>query len=338
MSKEQVMSSASSSGYRAAFGKVGLVVAALGLLSLCHGFAIAQDEADSPRKVADALRQSIDLSAVERPLAQVIVDLERRCQAPIFFDNDIVPGSTAFGDPTVTCDFHREPLGDVLREILAKVNLDYVVRDKGVLIVTRDKARLYQRWPKGTIKAANEAKIAAALEQPTELDFTEQPLSDVVDYLKQKHEIEIQFDQGALKAAGVTADTPVTRTLRGIALESALGLVLGELGLISVIHDEVLLITSSTAAQSMVETRVYPVYDLVMTPPGQLPPVDGLDYDLLIAVLSEVAAAEDAASNPLRVYRPAGALIVTRSLPAHRRIERLLADLRRTKAGQSAAP
>lgn len=331
------MSSASSRRYRA-FGKAGHFIAAFGLLWFCPRFATAQDETGSPRSVADALQQSIDLSAVERPLVQVIVDLERRYQVPIFFDNDIVPGSTAFGEPTVTCDFHREPLGRVLREILANVNLDYVVRDKGVLIVTRDKARLYQRWPKGTIKAANEAKIAAALEQPTELDFFDQPLSDVIEYLKQKHGIEIQVDHGALKIAGVAADAPVSQSLREVTLESALGLVLGELGLTSVVRDEVLLITSSAAAKSMVETRVYPVYDLVMIPAGQLPPVDGLDYDSLIAVLSEVAAAEDAASNPLRVYRPAGALIVTRSLPAHRRIERLLADLRRTKAGQSAAP
>jgi hypothetical protein len=330
------MSSASSGGYHAAFCRAGLFVAAFGLLSFCQ--TMAQDEAEAPRNVADALQRSIDLSAVERPLAQVIVDLERRYQVPIFFDNDIVPGSTAFGEPTVTCDFHREPLGRVLREILANVQLDYVVRDRGILIVTREKARLYQRWPSGTLKSANEARIASALDEPTELDFTEQPLSDVIDYLKQKHGIEIQFDRSALTAAGVTGDTPISRTLRDITLESALGLVLGELNLTSIVRDEVLLITSSTAAQSMVETRVYPVFDLVMIPAGQLPPVDGLDYDSLIAVLAEVATAEDAASTPLRAYRPAGALIVTRSLSAHRRIERLLADLRRTKAGQSAAP
>lgn len=299
---------------------------------------LAAQDVPQRRKVADALKRSVDLSAVERPLAHVIVDLERRYEVPIFFDNDIVPGSAAFGQPTVTCDFHDEPLGRVLREILAAVNFDYVVRNQGVLIVTRDKARLYERWPSGTAKSANEARIAAALEQTTELDFADQPLSDVVDYLKQKHGIEIQFDHAALKAAGVGSDTPISRTLKGITLESALDMILGELALTSVIHDEVLLVTSTAAAKGLMETRVYPVYDLVMTPAGQLPPVDGLDYDSLIAVLSEVAPAEDGASTPLRAYRPAGALIVTRSLTTHRRLEKFLADLRRTKAGQAGAP
>ena len=109
-----------------------------------------------------------------------------------------------------------------------------------------------------------EAKIAAALTEKTELDFTDQPLSDVIEYLKAKHEIEIQLDSKALADAGVGSDTPVTRNIKGITLRSALRLLLGELDLTYVIRDEVLMITTKTEAENILSTRVYPVADLVI--------------------------------------------------------------------------
>ena len=110
----------------------------------------------------------------------------------------------------------------------------------------------------------NEAKIMAALDEKTELDFAEQPLTDVLDYLKQRHEIEIQLDSKALADEGLGSDVPITRNIKGITLRSALKLLLGELGLTYVIRNEVLFITSKTEALNMLTTRVYPVADLVM--------------------------------------------------------------------------
>ncbi|HET6879421.1 MAG TPA: VWA domain-containing protein [Pirellulales bacterium] len=109
-----------------------------------------------------------------------------------------------------------------------------------------------------------EEAILAALDEKTELDFAEQPLSDVIDYLKQRHDIEIQLDQKALTDAGVGSDTPITRSIKGITLRSALKLILSELDLTYLIRNEVLMITSKTEAESMLTTRVYPVADLVI--------------------------------------------------------------------------
>ncbi|HVW38723.1 MAG TPA: hypothetical protein VHB99_15520, partial [Pirellulales bacterium] len=75
----------------------------------------------------------------------------------------------------------------------------------------------------------NEAKILAALDQKTELEFVDQPLSDVVDYLKQRHGIEIQLDHNAMTDEGIGSDAPVTKNIKGISLESALDLMLGDL-------------------------------------------------------------------------------------------------------------
>ena len=80
-----------------------------------------------------------------------------------------------------------------------------------------------------------ETSIRTALDEKTELDFTDEPLSDVVHYLKQRHEIEIQLDNKALTDVGVGSDTPVTRAIKGITLRSALKLMLTDLDLTYVV-------------------------------------------------------------------------------------------------------
>ena len=115
-------------------------------------------------------------------------------------------------------------------------------------------------------RSPTEKKIEEALKQPTQIEFVETPLKDVVDYLKDLHHIEIQLDSAALKEAGVDESTPVTKNLKGISLRSALKLLLDELQLKYVIHNEVLLITSPAKAESdeYMTTKVYPMADLVL--------------------------------------------------------------------------
>jgi hypothetical protein len=111
------------------------------------------------------------------------------------------------------------------------------------------------------------AKIRAALDGETSFEFTELPLTDVVKYLSDKHDIEIQLDTKVLEEASIGIDTPVTRSLKGITLRSALRLMLGALDLTYVIKDEVLLITTPDKASNELSTKVYPVADLVMPIP-----------------------------------------------------------------------
>ncbi len=119
-----------------------------------------------------------------------------------------------------------------------------------------------------------EKKIHDALKSPTNLEFVETPLSDVIDYLKEYHGIEIQLDNSALTDVGIGSDTAVTKNLKGITLKSALKLMLRELKLTYVIQDEVLLITTPEEAESRLSTKVYPVADLVI--PIQTPAISGL--------------------------------------------------------------
>jgi hypothetical protein len=91
--------------------------------------------------------------------------------------------------------------------------------------------------------AANEKWIADALASKTQIKFSKTPLADVVDYLKDLHKIEIQIDRKALKQAGIRANAPITKNLKGVSLRSALSAILDDLGLEFEIRDEMLLIT-----------------------------------------------------------------------------------------------
>ena len=61
-----------------------------------------------------------------------------------------------------------------------------------------------------------EEKITLELDENTNFEFIETPLRDVVEYLKDLHEIEIQVDQKALDDWGIGTETPITRNLKGI--------------------------------------------------------------------------------------------------------------------------
>lgn len=119
----------------------------------------------------------------------------------------------------------------------------------------------------------NETKIYNALSQNTEIEFPDNTLKEVIDYLKQIHNIPIEFDEVALQDAGVNKDEEkVSLTLSGITLRSALKIMLEGVStpLTYVIENEIMKITTEEKANEVRTTRVYPVADLVilLTPLG----------------------------------------------------------------------
>lgn len=98
------------------------------------------------------------------------------------------------------------------------------------------------------LTSPSSAKAAAALDEATTVDFVDTPLSDVVEYLKTYHGIEMSIDVKALHEAGVAEDAPITASLRGTALWSTLRHILRELDLTYVIRDGGIEITSKAKA------------------------------------------------------------------------------------------
>jgi len=99
--------------------------------------------------------------------------------------------------------------------------------------------------------------IEAALRSATEVDFADQPLVDVREYLSELHNIPIIFDEVAMNDVGISTDTPVTLNLGGVTLDMALRLMLEPLQLEAIVEDDVLKITTTVVASETFETRVY---------------------------------------------------------------------------------
>jgi hypothetical protein len=99
-----------------------------------------------------------------------------------------------------------------------------------------------------------EASIRAALDQVTEFDLVEVPLKDVIVYLEQRHAIDILLDSRGLDDASIPLDTPVTKSIRGVTLRSALNILLDDLDLTYVVKNGVVKITTTTEAQKLQST------------------------------------------------------------------------------------
>ncbi len=179
----------------------------------------------------------------------------------------------------------------------------------------------------------NEKKIRAALDSKTELEFVDTPLSDVVDYLKDFHEIEIQIDNKALDDVGIGTDEPVNVRLKGVTLRSALDLILGQRKLSHLITDDVLLITSSDYAESVFVVKVYPVNDLVGTPATDDTVLRDLD-DLATTIAGTIAPDSwdcRGCGGSIRggLFGHGRVLVVRQTDQVHEAIAQLLANIRK---------
>ncbi len=87
-------------------------------------------------------------------------------------------------------------------------------------------------------------RILVALEDSTELDYFDAPLSDAIDYIGQQHNIPVEIDEAALKDAGIPTDEPVRYKVKGAKLRIALDQMLGPLKLDYIVGNEGLTITT----------------------------------------------------------------------------------------------
>ncbi|HEV3006582.1 MAG TPA: hypothetical protein VGX78_19080 [Pirellulales bacterium] len=198
-----------------------------------------------------------------------------------------------------------------------------------LLIVTSAPLAAQESEPK---LGEKEAAIEAALAQPASWDFRDQPLSDVVDFLNRKHEIQAQLDNKALADAGIGSETKLTRHVHELTLSSALDLLLAELRLTYVVKDEVLLITTKTEAESLLSTRVYPVADLVLPREDDLVVSSNAEFGSLIEMITSTAHPDswDDTGGPgtIRQHNQSLTLVISQSYQVHREISTLFESLR----------
>ena len=205
-------------------------------------------------------------------------------------------------------------------------------------VLSQEKPRDKQPQPPAANEprsGACEAAIEKALASPTQVEFVDTPLQDVIDYLKDYHRIEIQVDTKALNDVGISPTTPITKNLKGISLRSALKVMLHELCLTYVIQDEVLLITTQEEEDCHLTTKVYPVADLVVCRNSKGELWD--DYDTLIDVITgtlpptwcDVASSGSISGASLGTAK---VLVVSQTQDVHRQIIELLEQIRAVAA------
>jgi ferric-dicitrate binding protein FerR (iron transport regulator) len=227
------------------------MVAAM-LAAVCAGAAWSAETklSAADKRVIDALRSTTNIEFFEESLQDVVDYLKKYHKVDIRFDEKALGDAGVKTDVPVTRRMGAVTLHSALRLILIQLDLAHVVRDGAILITTPERGRQLVRDggidPAGFCqRPAARQKIAAALKKPVRMEFVDESLANVIDYLIDYCRVEIQIDHRALTRARVRMDVPRTINIREVPLETALRLLLRDLGLTCVAEDEWILITAA---------------------------------------------------------------------------------------------
>lgn len=160
-------------------------------------------------------------------------------------------------------------------------------------------------------------KTLAALQQPAELDFLDQPLEVVLEAIEVQSGVAFEFDESGLEEVAITSDAEVTVQLRNMSFAAALGLLLRDLDLDYVVADDYVLITSQERASAARETRTYAIVDHPLLCSG-----DALKFARTVRQHVELACAAEKQSVAIDVLP--GVLVVSANQKPHEAAESFL--------------
>ena len=188
--------------------------------------------------------------------------------------------------------------------------------------VRPEPARATRRAGENPEDRAIEAQLDRRL---PEVNFEGAPLADVVDFLRDVSGGNIFVDWGALEAAGIARDQPVTVRLRNIAFGHALELVLRNVGggtvpLDYTIDRGVIKISTAEHIDALADIRAYDVRDVV---PSEM------EMKELVLLIQE-------AVTPHSIRASRHKLIVSTNRGDHQQIENILGLLREEPAAAQA--
>ncbi len=183
-----------------------------------------------------------------------------------------------------------------------------------------------------------ERLIRRRLAAPVSFQVDSVTLDQTLDIFRARFGLNINLDLKAMQDAGFLLDSLVQLHVQNETARLALYRLLDTYDLTWVTTDNGLLITSKAKADDRLETRVYPVADLVAqrTPEGLVP-----DFDSLIVVITSTVHpttwTDVGGPGAIRPFAPALSLIVSQSQSAHEQLENLLVVLRASRDWQRIA-
>ncbi len=192
-----------------------------------------------------------------------------------------------------------------------------------------------------TIDHALEDRYLELLQRPIDCNFQETTLAAVAEYMQRETAVPMQFDKRALEDAGVGTDTPVSFRASQLPARTALTLILSQLDLTLLAKSRVILITTRDKASTELQTRVYPVADLVnATREVQQECVASQDFDSLIDLITVTIAPQtwDNVGGPgtISAFGLKSALVISQTADVHEAIAGLLEVLRSLPSASSA--
>lgn len=199
-----------------------------------------------------------------------------------------------------------------------------------------------QGWlPADALRAGDEEILEKSFARRGSIDCVETPLASALADVSRQFGVPIVIATKKLEEAGVSTQTPITKVLNNLPLESILRLVLRDVELTFTIRENVLLVTSPEDAEGQLLARVYPVLDLLV-PRGLAASVSmsspNVDYDSLIEVIKATIAPDswDDVGGPgaIDALDNAAALVVLQTLEVHRALQGLLRALREARQRQ----
>ncbi|HWG44963.1 MAG TPA: hypothetical protein VN688_19495 [Gemmataceae bacterium] len=110
---------------------------------------------------------------------------------------------------------------------------------------------------------SKQSAIEKKLQQPVNVNFTNAPLRQVIDDLRELFGINIYVDEPALAEKGISLDSPITIKLDNLSFKSTLNLLLHSVHLTYIVKEEVVQITTEEHACGKLVQCVYQVADLV---------------------------------------------------------------------------
>lgn len=138
--------------------------------------------------------------------------------------------------------FPEENQIESLRPLTRLRNLDFSIYTKNI---QQTYAVIRQRLPNVRVGA----NYHQNLDDQTVANFVDTPLSDCLEYLSRLHDLPIFIDEPSFEEFGFRTNEPVVLVLKGVALRSALRLMLSDLGLQAVPHQNGLTVTPTEGSR-----------------------------------------------------------------------------------------
>lgn len=178
-----------------------------------------------------------------------------------------------------------------------------------------------------------EKAIRRALQKKISLEFSETPLVEVVEYLKELLQVDIQVDMKSLEDEGLDTGAPISLKVSGISAVAALDLMLRDLDLTYRIEDDYLLILTQTAEREQMQLKIYDVADLLSD--------DSTCDDIIESITSVISPeswSEVGGWGSICAFENAGmkVLVVGQTKQINDNIAKLLADLRKIRHKENA--